>query len=72
MNKVELIIPSNAYDDGSDMDNQMQKKDVGLRRMIEKGRERFRLPENTEYYSAEQYKIAEKKFIKYCIIEGRC
>lgn len=54
------------------MNDQIQKKDVGLRRMIEKGKERFRLPENTQYYSAEQYKIAEKKFIKYCIIEGRC
>ena len=54
------------------MNNDMQPKDAGLRRMIERGREMFRLPENTQYYSEEHYKQAEKKFIKFCIIEGRC
>ncbi len=54
------------------MSEEIEQKDLGLRRMIEKGRERFRLPENTQHYSAEHYKLAEKKFIKFCIIEGRC
>jgi hypothetical protein len=46
--------------------------DKGLRRLIRQGRELFRIRENTQYYSVEDYREAEKKFIKVCILEGRC
>jgi hypothetical protein len=47
-------------------------KEKGLRKMIRKGREKFQIPENTNHYSPEHYKLAEKKFIKWCILEGKC
>jgi hypothetical protein len=45
---------------------------IGLQRLIRKGKEQFRIPENTLYYSDEHYQLAEKKFIKLCIIGGKC
>jgi hypothetical protein len=48
------------------------KKNTGLKRVLQRARKMFRIPENTEYYSAEHYKLAEKKYIKYCVLEGRC
>jgi hypothetical protein len=47
-------------------------RDSGLERIIREGKKRFRIPENTQHYSEEQYKQAEKKFIKLCIIGGKC
>jgi hypothetical protein len=47
-------------------------KEAGLRKMIRKGREIFQIPENINHYSPENYKVAEKIFIKRCILEGRC
>jgi hypothetical protein len=47
-------------------------KDAGLKRVLQRARKVFRIPENTEYYSVEDYKLAEKKYIKYCVLEGRC
>lgn len=44
----------------------------GLVRLIEKGREAFRISENLEFYSEEDYRQAEKKYIKFCIIGHKC
>ena len=44
----------------------------GIKRLVKKGREAFRISENLEFYSKNDYKAAEKKFIKLCIIEQRC
>ena len=46
--------------------------DAGLRKIIKNGKEAFRISENLEYYSEEDFKAAEKKFLKLCIIGGRC
>ena len=54
------------------MENPHMKKNEGLRRLIERGREAFHIAENVDYYSEKDYKIAEKKFIKLCIIQQRC
>ena len=54
------------------MDKTTPKKDAPLRRKIRQGQRIFRIPENTNHYSAESYKAAEKKFVKLCILEGRC
>lgn len=54
------------------MDKAMPKKDDPLRRKIRQGQRKFRIPENTNHYSAENYKAAEKKFVKFCVLEGRC
>lgn len=53
-------------------DKSIPKKDDALRRRIRQGRRIFQIPENTDYYSAEGYKAAEKKFVKLCVLEGRC
>jgi hypothetical protein len=44
----------------------------GLEKMIKYGREAFRIPENLLYYSEEDFKDAEKKYLKLCVIGGRC
>ena len=46
--------------------------DEGLRKIIKHGKEEFRISENLEYYSEEDYKAAEKKYLKLCIIGGKC
>lgn len=46
--------------------------DDGLRKMIKNGKEAFRIRENLEYYSEEDFKVAEKKYLKLCVLGGRC
>jgi hypothetical protein len=40
----------------------------GLKRLIDKYRSDFRLPENTEHYDREDYRIAERKYVKFCLM----
>jgi hypothetical protein len=39
----------------------------GIELLLEKYRDEFRRPENTDYYAADDYKEAERKFIKLCL-----
>ncbi|MDA8141626.1 MAG: hypothetical protein M0036_23530 [Desulfobacteraceae bacterium] len=48
------------------------RKDEGLQKKIQLGKRMFRIAENTQHYSEEDYKQAEKQFIKYCVLEERC
>jgi len=48
------------------------KYNAGLRKIIKNGKEAFRISENLQYYSEEDYKAAEKKFLKLCVIGGKC
>lgn len=41
--------------------------DEGIRLLIQKYRNEFRRPENRDYYSENDYKEAEKKFVKFCL-----
>lgn len=43
---------------------------TGLRLLINKCRENFRIPENLEHYSANDLRDAEKKYVKYCLNDG--
>ena len=54
------------------MDMKQSEKNIGIRLLVEKGREAFRIAENINYYSEQDYKTAEKKFIKLCVIQHRC
>jgi hypothetical protein len=54
------------------MDMKQSEKNTGIRLLVEKGREAFRIAENINYYSDQDYKTAEKKFIKLCVIQHRC
>ena len=41
--------------------------DQGIRLLIQKCRNEFRRPENIDYYSENDFKEAEKKFVKFCL-----
>ena len=43
------------------------KKDKGIRLLIQKCRNEFRQPENIDFYSENDLKEAEKKFVKFCL-----
>ena len=48
------------------MDNGSNTKD-GIKLLIQKCREQFRISENLNYYSEEEYKEAERRYIKFCL-----
>jgi hypothetical protein len=39
----------------------------GIELLVEKCRNEFRCPENTDYYTENDYKEAERKFVKFCL-----
>jgi hypothetical protein len=39
----------------------------GIRLLIQKYRNEFRRPENIDYYTENDFKEAEKKFVKFCL-----
>ena len=51
------------------------KKDVkasaGIQLPVKNYRNIFRIPENLEHYSKTDYKIAEKKFLQYALLERK-
>ena len=42
----------------------------GIQRLIEKYKKEFRIPENLEYYSREDYSRVEKRYVSYCLKNG--
>jgi hypothetical protein len=48
------------------MDNS-SNTDQGIRLLIQKYRNEFRRPENIYYYTENDFKKAEKKFVKFCL-----
>jgi len=47
------------------------KKDNGIQCLLSKYRKMFQIPENLNHYSKKDYKIAERKFLKYTLKERR-
>ena len=47
-----------------------QSEDDGMRLLLKRYRKIFRIPENLDYYSRPDYKDAERKFVKYMLIEN--
>jgi hypothetical protein len=43
--------------------------DKGIKLLIRKCRDEFRHPENLDFYTHEDYKSAERKFVKFCLID---
>jgi len=39
----------------------------GIDLLLEKCRNEFRRPENIDYYAADDFKEAERKFVKFCL-----
>ena len=54
------------------MEPAQSKKTEGIKRLVQKGREAFHITENLNHYSEEDYKIAEKKYIKLCVMQRHC
>ncbi len=52
---------------GSLMSNS-EGTDHGIELFLEKCRSEFRRPENTDYYPANDFKEAERKFVKFCLL----
>ena len=45
----------------------LQEHANGLKRLVEKCRNEFRRPENTDHYSEEDFREAEKKYVRFCL-----
>ena len=45
--------------------------DSGIKLLLQKYRNIFQIPENLDHYSDEDYKIAERKFLKYALGETK-
>jgi Holliday junction resolvasome RuvABC ATP-dependent DNA helicase subunit len=43
---------------------------TGIKLLIQNLKKEFRIPENLEYYSEEDFQEAEKKFLKFCLQNG--
>ncbi len=44
-----------------------QRTDQGIRLLIQRYRSEFRRPENINFYSENDLKAAEKKYVKFCL-----
>lgn len=48
------------------MDNVVSRS-RGIELLVQKCRNEFRRPENMDFYTSDDYKEAERKFIKFCL-----
>ena len=44
---------------------------AGIKKLVSIYREQFRIPENLDYYTNDDYKRAERKFIKFALQDGQ-
>ena len=49
-----------------EMDNSSDTKN-GIKLLVQKYREQFRISENLEHYSESEYREAERKYVKLCL-----
>ena len=47
------------------------KQNEGIRLLVKHYTKIFRIPENLNYYSKRDYEIAEKKFLRYALLNGK-
>lgn len=45
-------------------------KNSGVKLLVNKYRGQFRIAENLDYYSEENYKLAERKYLKFALNRG--
>jgi hypothetical protein len=45
---------------------------TGAKLLVKKFKNNFRIPENINYYSKEDYQRAEKKYLRFCLTTGMC
>jgi hypothetical protein len=44
----------------------------GAKRLVNKFKNKFRIPENLNHYSKEDYQRAEKQYLRFCLTTGMC
>ena len=44
----------------------------GIDRLLDKYRERFRIPENLDHYSEADFHEAERQYLRFCLTNGSC
>ncbi len=49
---------------------QHSKSNSGIKKLTQKYRTIFRVPENIDYYTKEDFHSAERKFLKYALEDG--
>lgn len=42
----------------------------GIERLVRKYKEEFRIPENLEHYTSEDYSRVEKRYVTFCLKNG--
>jgi transcription elongation factor Elf1 len=47
--------------------SQDRKNNRGIKLLVKNYKNRFRCPENINFYSAADFKKAEKKYVKFCL-----
>ena len=55
---------------GGDMDH-TKIRNIGIKRLIKKYKESFRIPENVNHYTKKDYQAAEKKYVKFALNRGK-
>ena len=45
---------------------------TGAKLLVKKFKNSFRIPENLNHYSKEDYQRAEKKYLRFCLTTGMC
>ena len=47
-------------------------RETGILLLIKEYKNQFNIPENLDNYSQADYQNAEKRYVKYCLQNGRC
>lgn len=50
----------------------LMARQTGIETLLWRHKRSFRIPENINYYSEEDFRAAEKKYIKLCMTRGGC
>ncbi len=53
-------------------ENQSPPPTSGMDRLVEKYRRQFRIPENIDHYAEDDYHLAERKYLHFCLKRGSC
>lgn len=54
------------------IENQNANTASGMDRLVDKYRRQFRIPENLDYYSDNDYHQAEREYLRFCLSRGSC
>ena len=54
------------------IDKPLPPEASGMDRLVDKYRRQFRIPENYEHYSEDDYQSAERQYLRFCLMRGGC